>query len=94
MDDLKTMADGSAVTLGIGTFMNYVNLPLIIQILTIAWLVLRIWESATVRSWFGRNKSEDHDYIVGDVPNVPQDAVITQTKKKPIRKKAKGKRVS
>jgi hypothetical protein len=37
MDDLKTMADGSAVTLGLGTFMNYVNLPLIIQLLTIAW---------------------------------------------------------
>ena len=33
MDDLKTMADGSAVTLGLGTFMNYVNLPLIIQLL-------------------------------------------------------------
>ena len=94
MDDLKTMADGSAVTVGIGTFMNYVNLPLIIQILTIAWLVLRIWESATVRSWLGRNKSDDHDYIVGDVPNIPQDAVITQTKKKSIRKKANGKRVS
>ena len=90
MDDLKTMADGSAVTLGIGTFMNYVNLPLIIQILTIAWLVLRIWESATVRSWF---KKDVEDFAMGDVPNT-EDAVITQTKKKPIRKKANGKRIS
>ena len=90
MDDLKTMADGSAVTLGIGTFMNYVNLPLIIQILTIAWLVLRIWESATVRSWF---KKDVEDFAMGDVPNT-EDAVITQTKKKPIRKKVNGKRIS
>ena len=90
MDDLKTMADGSAVTLGLGTFMNYVNLPLIIQILTIAWLVLRIWESATVRSWF---KKDVEDFAMGDVPNT-EDAVITQTKKKPIRKKANGKRIS
>ena len=90
MDDLKTMADGSAVTVGIGTFMNYVNLPLIIQILTIAWLVLRIWESATVRRWF---KKDVEDFAMGDVPNT-EDAVITQTKKKPIRKKANGKRIS
>ena len=94
MDDLKTMADGSAVTVGIGTFMNYVNLPLIIQLLTAAYLLVRIWESKTVQGWFGRNKSEDHDYIVGDVPNVPEEAVVVQTKKKPIRKKTKGKRVS
>ena len=78
MDDLKTMADGSAVTLGIGTFMNYVNLPLIIQILTIAWLILRIWESATVRRWF---KKDTEDFAMGDVPNT-EEAVVTQTKKK------------
>ncbi len=93
MDDLKTMADGSAVTLGLGTFMNYVNLPLIIQLLTIAWLVLRIWESATVRRWFRRNKSDDHDYIVGDVPNVPEEAVVVQTKKKPRTSTRKRKKV-
>ena len=92
MDDLKTMADGSAVTVGIGTFMNYVNLPLIIQLLTAGYLLVRIWESKTVQGWFGRNKSEDHDYIVGDVPNIPQEAVITQTKRKPktsVRKRKK-----
>lgn len=86
MDDLKTMADGSAVTLGIGTFMNYVNLPLIIQILTIAWLILRIWESATVRRWFKKDTGED--FVMGDVPNT-EDAVIVQTKK--TRKKKGGK---
>ncbi len=42
MDDLKTMADGSAVTLGIGTFMNYINLPFIIQLLTAAYVLGRI----------------------------------------------------
>ena len=91
MDDLKTMADGSAVTVGLGTFMNYVNLPLIIQLLTAAYLLVRIWESKTIQGWFGRNKSDDQDYIVGDVPNVPQDAIITQTKKKPRRRNAKAK---
>ena len=91
MDDLKTMADGSAVTLGIGTFMNYINLPLIIQLLTAAYLLVRIWESKTVQGWFGRNKSDDQDYIVGDVPNVPEEAVVVQTKKKPRRRNAKTK---
>ena len=92
MDDLKTMADGSAVTVGIGTFMNYVNLPLIIQLLTAGYLLVRIWESKTVQGWFGRNKSDDHDYIVGDVPNVPEEAVVVQTKRKPktsVRKRKK-----
>ena len=93
MDDLKTMADGSAVTLGIGTFMNYINLPLIIQLLTAAYLLVRIWESKTIQGWFGRNKSDDHDYIVGDVPNVPEEAVVVQTKKKPRTSTRKRKKV-
>jgi hypothetical protein len=93
MDDLKTMADGSAVTLGIGTFMNYINLPLIIQLLTAGYLLVRIWESKTVQGWFRRNKSDDHDYIVGDVPNVPEEAVVVQTKKKPRTSTRKRKKV-
>jgi hypothetical protein len=88
MDDLKTMADGSAVTVGLGTFMNYVNLPLIIQLLTIAWLILRIWESTTVRRWFKKDTGED--FVMGDVPNT-EEAVVTQTKKKPRRRNAKAK---
>ena len=88
MDDLKTMADGSAVTLGIGTFMNYINLPLIIQLLTAAYLLVRIWESKTVQGWFGRNKSDGEDFVMGDVPNT-EEAVITQSKK--TRKKKGGK---
>ena len=93
MDDLKTMADGSAVTLGIGTFMNYINLPLIIQLLTAGYLLVRIWESKTVQGWFGRNKSDDQDYIVGDVPNIPEEAVVVQTKKKPRTSTKKRKKV-
>ena len=88
MDDLKTMADGSAVTLGLGTFMDYVNLPLIIQLLTAGYLLVRIWESKTVQGWFGRNKSDGEDFVMGDVPNT-EEAVITQTKK--TRKKKGGK---
>ena len=88
MDDLKTMADGSAVTLGIGTFMNYINLPLIIQLLTAAYLLVRVWESKTVQGWFGRNKSDGEDFVMGDVPNT-EEAVITQSKK--TRKKKGGK---
>ncbi len=93
MDDLKTMADGSAVTLGLGTFMNYINLPLIIQLLTAGYLLVRIWESKTIQGWFRRNKSDDHDYIVGDVPNVPEEAVVVQTKKKPRTSTRKRKKV-
>ena len=80
MDDLKTMADGSAVTLGLGTFMNYVDIPLIIELLTAGYLLVRIWESKTVQGWFGRNKSDGEDFVIGDVPNT-EEAVITQTKK-------------
>ena len=90
MDDLKTMADGSAVTLGIGTFMNYINLPLIIQLLTAGYLLVRIWESKTVQGWFGRNKSDGEDFMMGDVPNT-EEAVVVQTKKKPRRRNAKAK---
>ena len=88
MDDLKTMADGSAVTLGLGTFMNYVDIPLIIELLTAAYLLVRIWESKTVQGWFGRNKSDGEDFVMGDVPNT-EEAVITQSKK--TRKKKGGK---
>ena len=89
MDDLKTMADGSAVTLGLGTFMNYVNLPLIIQILTIAWLVLRIWESATVRRWFKKDISED--FAMGDAPNTEDAVIIQRNKKRNTKQTKKGK---
>jgi len=81
MDDLKTMADGSAVTLGLGTFMNYVDIPLVIELLTAAYLLVRIWESKTVQGWFGRNKSGSEDFVMGDVPNT-EEAVVTQTKKR------------
>jgi len=40
-------------------------------------LVLRIWESATVRRWF---KKDTEDFAMGDIPNT-EDAVITQTNK-------------
>ena len=92
MDDLKTMADGSAVTLGIGTFMNYINLPLIIQLLTAAYLLVRIWESKTVQGWLGRNKSDGEDFVMGDVPNT-EEAVVVQTKKKPRTSTRKRKKV-
>jgi hypothetical protein len=88
MDDLKTMADGSAVTLGLGTFMNYVNLPLIIQLLTIAWLILRIWESATVRRWF---KKDTEDFVMGDVPNTEDAVIIQRNKKRNTKQTKKGK---
>ena len=88
MDDLKTMADGSAVTLGLGTFMNYVDIPLIIELLTAGYLLVRIWESKTVQGWFGRNKSDGEDFVMGDVPNT-EEAVVVQTKK--TRKKKGGK---
>jgi hypothetical protein len=89
MDDLKTMADGSAVTLGLGTFMNYVNLPLIIQLLTAIYLLVRIWESATVRRWFKKDIGED--FVMGDAPNTEDAVIIQRNKKRNTKQTKKGK---
>jgi len=46
------MTDGAAVVVGLGNFMGWVTplVGLIGGILTIVWLILRIWETETVKN--------------------------------------------
>ena len=50
-NDVKTMTDGAAVVVGLGGFMGWVTplVGLIGGILTIVWLILRIYETATIQ---------------------------------------------
>ena len=50
-NDVKAMTDGAAVAVGLGGFMGWVTplVGLIGGILTIVWLILRIWETDTVK---------------------------------------------
>ena len=49
--DAKTMADGAAVVMGLGGFLGWMTpmVTLIGGVLTIVWLSIRIWETATVQ---------------------------------------------
>jgi len=51
--DAKTMADGAAVVMGLGGFLGWMTplVTLIGGVLTIIWLSIRIWETATVQRW-------------------------------------------
>ena len=51
-NDIKTMTDGAAVVVGLSGFMGWVTptVALIGGILTIVWLILRIYETETVKA--------------------------------------------
>jgi len=51
-NEIKTMTDGAAVVVGLGGFMGWVTplVGLIGGILTIVWLILRIYETETVKA--------------------------------------------
>ena len=53
-NDVKTMTDGAAVVMGLGGFLGWMTpmVTLIGGVLTIVWLSIRIWETATVQRWF------------------------------------------
>tara|TARA_R100000458_G_C8011023_1_gene75022 strand:+ start:323 stop:481 length:159 start_codon:yes stop_codon:yes gene_type:complete len=51
--DLKNTMDAAAVVGGVGSWFSL--LPDIAALFTIVWLSLRIWESATVKKWMGRD---------------------------------------
>jgi hypothetical protein len=55
--DAKTMADGAAVVIGVGGFMQWFPpiVGLIGGLLTIVWLAIRIWESDTVKKVLNRD---------------------------------------
>jgi hypothetical protein len=56
--DIKVMTDGAAVVVGIGGFMSWFQplVALVGGLLTIVWLSLRIWETATVQKLVRKNK--------------------------------------
>jgi len=58
-NDVKTMTDGAAVVVGIGGFMGWVTplVGLIGGILTIVWLILRIYETETVKALIAKYAS-------------------------------------
>jgi len=56
-NDVKTMTDGAAVVVGLGGFMGWVTplVGLIGGILTIVWMIIRIWETDTVQKLVHRD---------------------------------------
>ena len=55
-EEAKTIVDGVAVSGGIATLVGW--LPDITALLTIIWLILRIWESDTVQGWVNKDGSD------------------------------------
>ena len=51
-NDVKTMTDGEAVVVGLGGFMGWMTpvVALVGGILTIVWMIIRIWETETVKN--------------------------------------------
>ena len=51
-NDVKTMTDGAAVVVGLSGFMGWVTpvVALIGGLLTIVWMIIRIWETETVKN--------------------------------------------
>ena len=58
-NDVKTMTDGAAVVVGLGGFMGWVTplVGLLGGILTIVWLILRIYETETVKALIAKYAS-------------------------------------
>jgi hypothetical protein len=52
-DEMKTGLDLAAVAGGIGSW--FALIPDVAAILSIIWLVLRIWETETVKRWTRRD---------------------------------------
>jgi Flp pilus assembly protein protease CpaA len=66
--DVKTMTDGAAIVMGLGGFLGWMTpvVTLIGGVLTIVWMVIRIWETDTVQRWAyqdfaNRKKGVDED---------------------------------
>ena len=56
-NDVKTMTDGAAVVVGVSGFMGWVTpvVGLVGGILTIVWMIIRIYETDTVQKMLGKN---------------------------------------
>ena len=51
-NDIKTMTDGAAVVVGLSGFMGWMTpvVALVGGVLTIVWMIIRIWETETVKN--------------------------------------------
>jgi hypothetical protein len=56
-NEIKNMADGAAVVVGVGGVMGWMIpiVTLIGGVLTIVWMGIRIWESPTVQKLVAKN---------------------------------------
>ena len=59
-NDVKAMTDGAAVVVGLGGFMGWMTpvVALVGGVLTIVWMVIRIWETDTVQRWVYKDASD------------------------------------
>lgn len=59
-NDIKTMTDGAAVVMGLGGFLGWMTpiVALIGGVLTIVWMIIRIYETETVKKLLGRKKDD------------------------------------
>jgi len=60
-NDIKAMTDGAAVVMGLGGFLGWMTpvVALVGGILTIVWMIIRIYETETVKKLLGRKKDDD-----------------------------------
>jgi len=54
------MTDGAAVVMGLGGFLGWMTpvVALVGGILTIVWMIIRIWETDTVQRWVYKDASD------------------------------------
>jgi hypothetical protein len=56
-DTTKHLVDAASVVTVVGTITQY--LPAVAALFTIVWTLIRIWETNTVQSFFGRKQSDE-----------------------------------
>jgi hypothetical protein len=59
--DVKNIADGAAVTIGVSNFMQWLPpvVGLVTGLLTVVWFVIRIYETNTVQKLVYGKKDDD-----------------------------------
>ncbi len=57
MSDPKTPVDATAIAIGAFSLVDI--LPAVASIVTILWMLIRIYETATVQRWLGRGENKE-----------------------------------
>ena len=59
-NDIKAMTDGAAVVMGLGGFLGWMTpvVALVGGILTIVWMIIRIYETETMKKLLNRKKDD------------------------------------